>query len=120
APPPPPRGSADDDRDLDAAVALPCEQHVQQRRVPFFLVGNGMALEQPPRQFHHRTDARRDDHESGRIEVLRPGAAEGHDELDGHDTERFQTLLPYLMSRSAEAMIDRSPLKRLARAAAAS
>jgi hypothetical protein len=72
---------ADDDRDLDAAAPPQCERHVQERRVPFLLIGNAMALEQPTRQFHHRADARGYDHVARRIEILR---AEGLG-VAGHD-----------------------------------
>ena len=57
---------------------------VQQRRVPFFVVGNTMALEQPARQLHRRAEARGHDHVAGRIEILRADGLRvaDHDRLD--------------------------------------
>ena len=72
------------DRDLDAAAPPQRERHMQQRRVPFFVVGNTVALEQPARQLHHRADARGHDHVAGRIEILRADGLRvaDHDRLD--------------------------------------
>ena len=98
---------AHDDRNLDAAAPPQRERRVQERRVPFFVVGNAMALEQPARQFHHRTDARRHDHVARRIEILRadgPGVAD-------HDRSDSRTVYPAAPRQAPDFMRARAPVR---------